>query len=371
MRLLIDYPWYFVILCLALGGVYSAILYWRSGGDMPKKLKWGLAVLRWIVVSAIAFLLLAPLVKRMVNEEEKPIVLVVQDSSQSIGMTKDSSYYAGEYAEAMQKMMERLSEDYQVEAFTYGNQVTDMSEVMERLKEQYMNRNVGAMILSGDGIYNVGGNPATIVKELTCPIYTIAMGDTTPRCDATISNVRFNRIAYMGNQFPIEITVRASQLNGEKKRLTVSHEGKQLWAKDIQYEGSEYSTTETVMIDAEEPGIQQYVVKIAASDKEESVKNNVRRFAVEVIDGHQKIAIIAASPHPDVSALKQAIESNQNYEVTTMLAKDFKGDLKDYSLVIMHQLPSRMGQQVAVGNEVPTMYVIGGLTDLKRLNAEH
>ena len=371
MRLIIDYPWYFVVLCLLIGAVYSALLYWRSGSDLGKGIKWLLAILRFVVVSLIALLLLAPLAKRTMNEQEKPIVLVVQDGSESIGMTKDSNYYAGEYAQSMQQVIEDLEKRYDVQTFEYGGETTDMSGIIEELTDQYLNRNVGAMVLTGDGIYNVGGNPATAIQHVTFPIYTVALGDTTHRCDALISDVRFNRIAYMGNQFPVEITVRASQLNGEKKRLSIVSGGKQLWAKDIIYEGEEFSTTERVMLDAMKPGIQQYEIRITEADGEISVRNNVRTFAVEVIDGHQKIAIIAAAPHPDVAALKQAIESNQNYEVTTMLAKDFDGKVGEYSLLILHQLPSQMGQDISVEKETPLIYIVGSQTDLNRLNRQH
>ena len=53
-----------------------------------------------------------------------------------------------------------------------------------------------------------------------------------------------------------------------------------------------------------------------------------------------------------------------------MLAKDYNGDAKDYSLMILHQLPSRTGQNISVDKETPLMYIIGSQTDFNRLNAQ-
>ena len=97
---------------------------------------------------------------------------------------------------------------------------------------------------------------------------------------------------------------------------------------------------------------------------------------VEVIDGHRKIAIIAAAPHPDVAAMRRSIEGHRNYEVETFVAKDFKGNFKDYDMIVLHQLPAAGGlggevAQRAVQARVPLMFVVGGQSDLARLNALH
>ncbi|MFN6037381.1 MAG: hypothetical protein ACK452_02850, partial [Bacteroidota bacterium] len=67
--------------------------------------------------------------------------------------------------------------------------------------------------------------------------------------------------------------------------------------------------------------------------------NNSATFVIEVVDNREKILILASAPHPDIAAIKSAIESNNNYEVETFLAGEFSGTLKSYGLVICHKLP--------------------------------
>ena len=54
---------------------------------------------------------------------------------------------------------------------------------------------------------------------------------------------------------------------------------------------------------------------------------------MEVLDARQKILLLFDGPHPDISVIKQAIESNKNYEVKTSLLSDLpKLKLADLTL---------------------------------------
>ena len=394
MRIISDFPWYFFLLCLLAGALYSAVLYriGRQRSAFEGRTLWVLTVLRFVSVAMISCLLLAPLVKRSVNQYEKPIIVVAQDNTQSVMLCKDSAYYRGDYARNMERLVRNLQKDYEVHCCTYGSAVTqvdgeaaapsydesstDIAALMTDIAARYEGRNVGALLLTGDGIFNQGLNPVSAAKELTFPIYTVAMGDTATRRDAAIAAIRYNRIAYMGNQFPMEVTLRATHLKGENKTLTVKHNGKTLFSKNISYATDDFAATEQLLLDAGEAGLQSFSVSIAPASDEVSLRNNVRNVTVEVIDGHQKVAIIAAAPHPDVAALRHSLEQNRNYEVETFLASDFKEQLSRYDLAILHNLPSR--NMVATRllaslqeERVPAIFVLGNQTDLARFNTLH
>lgn len=388
MHLITDYPWYFILFCLLAGAVYAALLYWlpRRKEPLERKLAIGLTALRFLVVSIIAYLLLAPLVKHQRNEQEKPIILVAQDNSRSVVMTEDSSFYQSEYATEMNRLINTLGKDYDVHPFLYGSSIqtgdapdykeraTDISQVLLDLEQRYKNRNVGALILSGDGIFNAGQNPSTL-PPLPYPIYTVALGDTTLRRDAAIVSLRFNRLAYLGNQFPVEAIVRATSLDGQRQRLTVRHKGREVFSQTIDYQGADFSTSLPIVLNADEAGLQAYTVTLSLSQGETSTKNNTRTFTIEVIDGHQKIALLAATPHPDIAALRQSIEKNQNYEVETFVGSEWQQGThhwdKDYDLLILHNLPQR-GVPFDINlSKMPVFFVVGSQTDLSRFNAFH
>ena len=90
--MIIDYPWYYVLLCLLAGAAYAAALYFTGRKAFPKRLRWLLAALRFIAVSAIAFLLLAPVARQTVHERQKPHVVMAADVSQSVAVSADSAF---------------------------------------------------------------------------------------------------------------------------------------------------------------------------------------------------------------------------------------------------------------------------------------
>lgn len=353
MQLLFDYPWYFILLCLVAGGAYSFALYRSDRRKSPSatgKVLWLLAVLRFLTVSVIAFLLMAPMVKRKVNLHEKPIVVVAQDVSESTkGFLPD---------DALSSLLGM--KDYEMAIDSFGGKSTDIAAALATVADRYAGRNLGAVVLVTDGIYNQGQNPSIAVSSLPVPVYTVALGDTTHHAGSTISNIRYNHTAYLGSQFPLEVTVNATLLKGKKETLTVTHKGRTLFSKEINYTDNTFSTTLPLTIDADKPGLQNYTLRLGQASP--------RTIAVEVIDGHQKIAIVGAAPHPDMGTLKQSIERNPHYEVSTFFADD-NPNLKDFSLLVLHNLPN--GQNSKKWPAMPTIHVIGSQTDLGRFNAQH
>lgn len=364
MRLLFDYPWYWLLLCVLVAALYSFALYGRPRKmrDLQRKVRTAMTALRFVAVFLLCMLLMAPLVKRHVNSDEKPIVVLLDDVSESV---KENL--------ADNPAWKELAKEYDFVMDSFGGKSTDIAAALESTAAQYAGRNLGAIILATDGIYNQGENPLTAAANAVVPVYTVALGDTTRHRDAAISRVRNNKIAYLGNQTPIEITVQAHHMAGEKATLTVTHHGQRLFTKEIRYTGDPAVVTETLTIKADQPGLQSYTITVTPCHDELSQENNSRTIAIEVLDGHQKVAIVAAAPHPDVSALRQSIEKNPNYEVAVMEPDQLKNlKAEDCSLLILHNLPATGTPDITtLVNRTPTLFVVGSRTDLGRLNALH
>lgn len=385
MQIITDFSWFGISLCIALGAAYAIVLYALGKKHrMSAKTRLLLAVPRFLAIFLISFLLLSPMLKTSVTETEKPVVLLLQDNSQSIVLNKDSAYYRNEYLQNFNDLQKSLSDKYAVEVFsfggslqngfdgTYSQPVSDISLALNEIQDMYKGRNVGAVVLATDGIYNSGSQPSNLAPT-PYPIYTIALGDTAVRKDAAINNLTFNRITYLNSVFPVEISVKASKLKGQNKRLTVEKNGKALFSKKLQYSSNDFFTTETVTLEADKAGVQLYTVRLETSDGEVSVANNVRTFAVEVIDSRRKIAVIGQVPHPDLGALKRQLQSVETYDVESFLADDFKQQLSQYDIIILHQLPSeKMEHNTLVDNvlksQVPVLFVLGQQTSFRRFD---
>lgn len=365
--MIIDYPWYAVLLCLLAGALYAGVLYFVGRRRFSGWLLWLLTSLRFLAVSAIAFLLCAPMARQKVHERQQPRVDLIEDCSLSVQTSADSAF-------TLKGLYDVIAGQCQaVRSADAGNPMqTDLGAMLDAVPPD-----AAAIVLASDGIYNHGSNPVTVAERLGIPVYTVALGDTTQRRDAALADMRCNRIAMLGNNFPIELTVNATLLRGYNATLSISDAaGRRLFSQSIAYNDDDFSTAISASLPAENAGLQRYTVRLDVADGEVSAENNILTFYVDVIDARRKVAVFANAPHPDLAALKRSIESNPNYEANIIMADDMaKGkarfDADDYSMAVLHNLPSRTHTDIRYADGLPQLFVIGLQTDLARFNALH
>lgn len=374
MEFISNYPWYYTLLCFVAGFVFSAMLYFRDkqNAERSKTLRFSLATFRFVSVSLIALLLLDIFVKRLINETEKPVVIIAQDNSSSITATKDSSQLKTDYIKSLNSFIAAVKDKYEVktyafdsetkssETFDFKGKETDISQFFSDIENNYANKNIGAIVLASDGIYNKGTNPLYSIERINAPVYTIALGDTIPLKDLWIQTINHNQVAYLGNAFPVEVIVNAVDLKNKNVNLTINQNGKTLKTENITITSDNFSKAYNYTIDALQPGIQRYSVSLTVLEEDKNKQNNAQAFVIDVIDNRDKVLILANAPHPDVAALEQSISSTQTYEVEVALVNEFTKPLKPYSLVILHQtgvLPQRISSEIKTNNQ--SVFFIG------------
>ena len=367
--------------------MFSFVLYWRDKriNELSSILRTTLAVLRFITVSLIAFLLLETLLESTENKTEKPILVIAQDNSESILFSEDSIELSNNFTSKIRSLNSELKDKFDVKYYTFGNSIsekkmldysekeTNIASVLEEISTRYYNRNIGAIVLSSDGIYNKGSNPLFFAKKLkNTPIYSIALGDTIEKKDIYIDNILNNRLVYTGNKFPVEIEIKAEQCNNKKSVVKITKNGTVLKTREIFFKDKKSIQTISFELEAKGVGIQKYSVSVSPISDEFSVTNNYNDFYVEVLNSKQKVLIIANSPHPDISAIKNAIESNENYE-TKVVIGDFNGEINKYNLLVVHNLPSINKDIKSIilkskKNKIPILFTIGNQTDIPKFN---
>lgn len=382
--------WLIPFVLIACG--FAWLLYYRdiksTESPFRKYLK-PLTALRFLVVLSILILLLNPFIRHSKTEQQKPIVAILADNSESIRngfKQKDDSV---SYFKTLENLQSKLAEKYEVVMYIIGDQLakssptsltaktSNLSGGITDINDLYYNQNLGALILASDGIYNQGINPIYAVENVGYKMYTIVMGDTTIPRDAKIDQVYANKIAYLNDQFGIKVDVAATNCSGSNLTTSlfeiVNGNRKLIASKSAFANSDRFNQSIDFVTTAEKPGVVHYVVSVSSLTGEVSYTNNTRDIYVEILDGRQKILLIAASPHPDIAALKAAIESNKNYQLDVQYADDFSAKIADYSLVIFHQLPSNNGNIDAILTQVnaakkSTWWITGSTTQLNNFN---
>ncbi|MBN8694131.1 MAG: hypothetical protein J0L69_13135 [Bacteroidetes bacterium] len=288
--------------------------------------------------------------KRTINETEKPLILFAHDNSASIIATADSQFIKKEFTTLLEKVKSEVGEKYAVKSLLFGNKVTtgelpdyndketDLSQLLSEIDNNYANQNIGALIITSDGIINRGSGNFDLANRFKFPVYTVALGDTTLTKDLTIKKINHNQVVYLGNKFPVEVITQAFKLNGKTSTVSIFKDGAKKAELPLKINSDNFIQTLSFVLEAEKPGVQKYKVVVNSLPEENNKSNNTMDFVVDVIDTREKILILSSAPHPDVAAIKESLESAQTYEVETSSAFDFNKPLKPYSLVILHNI---------------------------------
>lgn len=381
----IAYPWWFVLLCLLVGAAYAAILYYKSkDSERFVEYKWVqilLPILRFLLGSILAFLLLGPVLKYAGFITQKPIIAVVVDDSKSM-------IQSGETLETISKQVAnlqmKLSEKYQVDLISYSNvpqfttvdkltaagSETNISQALRYTKKQYVNQNLGGVVLLTDGIYNGGSNPSFVAENYKVPIYTIGFGDTTVYADIGVNNVSHNSLAYLGNEFPLRIEVKATKLAGKQANMQVLLNGSTILQKSVYIDKENFFYEADVVAKAQKLGQNKVEVRLTTFDNEKNKGNNVYILYVDVIDGKKKVAIWAEAPHPDLGMLRATVNTNENYEAAISL-KSYEVS-SDIDLVILHNWFARQAQlnlyEKLKSSGIPVLLILGDDFDSRIFN---
>jgi hypothetical protein len=381
MHLISDFSLWFLIPI----GLFSVILtfyfYKKDGwfGDLKPFQQTLLRILRFSSLFLIGILLLGLILQTINYRDEKPVFINLIDNSNSMMNHKDSNLVKNQIASYREKLKEKYGERFELIDLYVGsnvsNQKLDFSEKtsnleagFEKINFDYYNRNIGGITFISDGNYNVGTNPAYAAEKISItPIFSLAVGDTTPRKDQLIKNVSVNDIAFLKNEFPVEVDVESIKLGGKSVSVSIFENGKQIASQSITYSNSKRDFKQVnFTLKANKIGFQTYVVKLKSLDGESTLKNNQRTFYVEVIDSRNKVLLLAGAPHPDISALKEVLDQNENIESESVLIKDWNKNLEKTDLVVWHEPGANFDAsilQLLQEKRIPILYILGPNTE--------
>jgi len=390
MQLTLEYPSWYLVFCMVAGLGYAGILYFRvkTFSDRPGWLRGLMAALRFTSAALLVFLLLSPVLRAIQRETRKPILIIAQDASESVGYALKGKQRAT-YTQQIQRIGQDLGREFDVRYYSFGSTIrdgldttfrdkaSDLAGFLRYASDTYSGQNVGAVVLASDGIYNQVMNPVYVKSALNAPLFSLALVDTVPRKDIVLKRVFNNKIAYLGDRFSVLADIAAINCPGTSTILSVYQvEGKNttlLQQIPVPVNKNDFFRTVEITLDANKTGVQRYRLVLSRVQGEVGTANNAREIFVEVLDARQKILLLAGAPHPDIGAIRQSLELNKNYQVENMLLSEFSGNIAEYDFVTFIQLPNKsanLSNLIETMNRkgIPRLFLAGLQTDFQQLN---
>jgi len=396
-------PWW-ILVCLLVGAVYAYAMYQplprlaRSGGDsvgvgsFDKRTTYGLAALRFVVVSFLCFLLLDPLIRNVRTLTEKPKVVLAVDNSESVAAAGRPAL--DKTLGSLQTLRQQLTEKgLDVAVRTFGDTATDadltqipftqrtsnLSGLLSGIRSDYEGRNLTDVVLISDGIFNQGLSPT--FGQYPFAVQAIGLGDTVAKKDIQLKGIVANRIAYLGNQFPVQAEIVSNGFQGRSATVVLRQNGRELGRQSVTFNKNDTFNQVTFQATATQKGVQHYVVEVLPQAGEFSTRNNRQDVYLDVIDGKEKVLLLALAPHPDVKALRNILEKNQNYELDVRILTGTPAEAtppadKTYDLIILHQIPDNGGVgspvlQKYLAKNTPILFVLGNQSSMGPFNTSN
>lgn len=385
-HIIFESPSVFVLLCVVVALGYAWLLY-TSHHPWSKTLNWTLFAFRVMVVFFLAFFLLGPIIKQVQNVVEKPVFVILQDNSLSIKEAVDSLSRV-ELTEQLKKLEASLQDagyETVLTNFTVGDgldenftaQATNMHESLRGISNRFEGRSLAGTVFVSDGIYNSGLSP--VYGNYNFPVYTVGVGDTTPRADLMIKNLLYNKIAYQGNKFPIRVELFAKGFAGENISVSLLHKGNVAERKNLTTQNDGVLTVEFQPL-AAEAGIQRWDIQVEPKETERNIKNNRATIFIEVVEGKKKILVVSGAPHPDIKALRAVIDQNSNLEFLLHIPgveETSPANLQpeNIDVAIFHQVPDNRGRgrevlQRFAKSRTSLFLILGASSDLNQISQQ-
>jgi len=331
----------------ALGFVFFKYF---SGNKNPGQNTYILAGLRFLTLFILLLLLINPGFKQLELEIEKPVLLLAVDGSSSITHIEKAD--SVQLIAGMLKDHPELKERFNIQTFSFGQEIRRMEEkvgvdfndsqtnISSALKNlENLNRtSQTAIVLLTDGNQTMGEDYSYYKSRNNTGIFPMVVGDTTAQTDLYISNLNVNRYAFLNNNFPVETIINYSGKQEQETRFEIRQGSAVLYSRNIKFNSVNTSVVITTTLSANRLGGTVYEAVVVPVTAETNVVNNSRKFVVEVIDERTSVLILSSMLHPDLGALKKAIESNKQREVSITSIEDFDfNNINDYQLVILYQ----------------------------------
>ena len=341
-----------------------------------------LGFLRFLSVFTLLVLLINPEINQTEFEIDKPELILIIDESASINNLEKSDSVNSLVAALVED--ERLQEQFSINEYIFANKIekkkavkidfnkksTNIHNALNQIKKLHKSKpNALVIITDGNSTFGQEYEYATVNKNSS--ILPVVVGDTAAKLDLAISTLNVNKYAFLNNKFPVEIILTYSGKNAVKANFQLKTGQNIIANKTVYFNSEKTSEVINLTLSANQIGTSIYEAIISTSENEKNTFNNQRKFAVEVIDEKTKVLLVSDISHPDLGALKKAIEKNEQREVILESIRDLKlSEINDFQLIILYQPNNRFKNLVSEINKqkINSFIVTGTQTDWNFLN---
>jgi hypothetical protein len=338
---------------------------------VPPALRWALTVTRVLILLLLVLTLAGPYLKLDMKLDKKPIVALLFDQSQSMGLPagpfeNDADVLAAANAAGYQvadgkvdaatrktlnektrarfiqeavehrakEWLHPLAEKYDVRFYSIGEGVSQMPTTSDALKlpdlttqgpethlgdglaqvlDEAAGRQIASIVVFSDGQNTGGRSPIEMARaaaEAGAPLFAVPAGSAAPLRDIAVVDVFAPDLVSVGDTVHVAATLEVQGYPEQAVKAVLLEDGKSepLDSKELVLRRTEQQHVE-LSFEAKEPGAKTLTVKLvpAAELPDDLKDNNSDEIVVRVSDEKLKVLYIEGFPRWDFRFLKNSM----------------------------------------------------------------
>ncbi|GAA0870967.1 hypothetical protein GCM10009117_01120 [Gangjinia marincola] len=364
------------IFLIVLAVILAAGLAWFQYGARKKalKLRWWYLGLRFASVFLLLLLLINPSIKQTTYTIVKPVLAILTDDSSSLTSIADTTQVK-KLVSAL-SANEEINERFEVKQYRFGSELslsnklsfaqgeTNVEKALSDVARIH-NESTAPIIVVTDGNQTYGRDYQYVNLPKEHVVYPLIVGDTTHYNDVYIKHLNVNRYSYLNNEFPVEAILGYSGEGDIETTFSLRKNGQTVYTREVRFSNENSTQIISFNVKATQTGVQTYVAGLSPLQDEKNIENNSAYFGIEVIDERTKVLILSSFVHPDLGAIKTAIEGNEQREAEIKINPTGDISVEDYQMLVFYQpnagLKLYLDKSKAIG--INSLVITGTQTD--------
>ncbi len=362
-----SYHWMIFVLLIGLAIIFTVYSYRFTLPPIEIFKKIILSALRLVALVLLILIIFEPILFLRNKVEILPTHLIFIDNSKSISAAEEKENVNSSIENLLES--KNLITNADLRYFTFGSDVnklekpgteqinfseksTNLSKIFrlpEILKNENQKINPASITILTDGIITDGVNPIYQAEKLSLPVLVIAVGDSSRKKDILIKNVLYNENNYVGNPTSISATVSNSGYANNTIRVSLLEDTKIVESQNIRLNLDGINTVNFTYLPKEKGEKKLQIVSDIVGD-ESNKKNNVYPFYLNVTEDKTRIVIISGAPCSDMTFIKRALESDENYIVNSLtqlsqnkfIEDNYKTKIDSANILFMIGFPNKL-----------------------------
>ncbi len=319
---------------IALGLLALAALRWRR-----ERRGRGPAVLRAVIVAALALVMLNPTALLPRQHPEKPKLIVLLDTSESMatrdvgGRSRLELALASLNAPATLAMLNRQFSldtrrfDRQTQPADFSKltnatlgDATDIgSALLAAVTELGDAKSQAGVLLISDGRETTPGaiDAAKMALARSVPVWTWTVGGSIPRHDVWLETAASETLAFGGADVDLVATLHEAGYDNRSFVVQLLRDDKQIDSKEVVPDASGLARV-SCRVQAPETGEHRYVFRVPPQPEEADTNNNERAIFVRSVGGKVRVLQAEGQPHWDTKFLVQSLERDPHVDLTAV-----------------------------------------------------